>query len=119
MAEIASIADVYDALASERPYRGALAPEKVVEIMRGMAGTSLNRELFDVFLSSVPVFPVGMTVRVTSGGRRGYRGVIARVNRHALDRPVVRVIRDFADQRITPFEIDLSKEEDVQIESVL
>lgn len=119
MAEIATIADVYDALASERPYRGALAPEKVVEMMRGMAGTSLNRELFDVFLSSVPVFPVGMTVRVASGPRRGYRGVIARVNRQALDRPVVRVIRDFADQRISAFEIDLSREEDVQIESVL
>jgi putative nucleotidyltransferase with HDIG domain len=119
IAEIAAVADVYDALASDRPYRGALAPETVIEIMRGMAGTVLNRELFDIFLSTVPVFPVGMTIRVTAGQQRGYRGVVARVNRRHLDRPVIRILRDFADQRVQPFEIDLVQAEDVQIESVL
>lgn len=119
IAEIAAVADVYDALASERPYRGALPPETVIEIMRGMAGTSLNRELFDVFLSTVPVFPVGMTVRVTAGRHRGYRGVVSRVHRQQLDRPVVRILRDFADQRVQPFEVDLLEDEELQIESVL
>jgi hypothetical protein len=84
-----------------------------------MAGTVLNRELFDIFLSTVPVFPVGMTIRVTAGQQRGYRGVVARVNRRHLDRPVIRILRDFADQRVQPFEIDLVQAEDVQIESVL
>ncbi len=119
IAEIATVADVYDALASDRPYRGALAPEKVIEIMRGMAGTHLNREIFDVFVSTVPVFPVGMSIRIATGRYRGYRGVVSRINRRVLDRPVVRVLRDFADQRVQPFELDLIEHDDVAIESVL
>jgi len=32
---------------------------------------------------------------------------------------VVRVLRDFADQRVQPFEVDLTSHDDLQIESVL
>src|SRR4030095_3406567 len=52
------------AAAAERPYRGALGPEVVVETLQAMAGTYLNSELLEVFLSAVPLFPIGMTVRV-------------------------------------------------------
>ena len=118
IAEIASVADVYDALASDRPYRGALAPEVVVETLQAMSGTYLNSELLEVFLSAVPLFPVGMTVRVTSGRLVGASGVVAKVNRWALDRPVVRLTRDAANRRIKA-DLDLSGSEDVAIESVL
>src|SRR5262249_4815745 len=107
IAEIASVADVYDALASERPYRGALAPEAVGETLQAMAGSYLNSELVEVFLSAVPRFPVGMTVRVASGRLAGASGVVARVNRRALDRPVVRLTRD-ADGRPIKVDLDLS-----------
>jgi putative nucleotidyltransferase with HDIG domain len=118
IAEIAAVADVYDALASERPYRGALAPELVVETLQTMAGTYLNAELLEVFLSAVPLFPVGMTVRVTTGRLRGATGVVASVNRRALDRPVVRLTRDASNRRIK-VDVDLDGREDVAIESVL
>jgi putative nucleotidyltransferase with HDIG domain len=118
IAEIASVADVYDALASDRPYRGALAPEVVVETLQAMSGTYLNSELLEVFLSAVPRFPVGMTVRVTSGRLAGASGVVAKVNRWALDRPVVRLTRDAAGRRIK-VDLDLSDSDDVLIESVL
>jgi HD-GYP domain-containing protein (c-di-GMP phosphodiesterase class II) len=118
IAEIASVADVYDALASDRPYRGALAPEVVVETLQAMAGTYLNSELLEVFLSAVPLFPVGMTVRVTGGRLAGASGVVAKVNRWALDRPVVRLTRDPADRPIK-VDLDLSASQDTAIESVL
>jgi putative nucleotidyltransferase with HDIG domain len=119
IAEIAAVADVYDALASDRPYRAGLAPETVLETMRAMGSTSLNQEVLDVFCSAVPVFPVGMTIRVTNGRWIGHRGVVARVNRHALARPVVRILRNQRDERIAPFEIDLSREKTLRIASVL
>jgi putative nucleotidyltransferase with HDIG domain len=119
IAEIAAVADVYDALASERPYRAALAPETVVETLEAMAGTYLNKELLDVFLSTVPVFPVGMTVRVSAGMMVGYRGVVAKVNRRALDRPTVRLTRDASGERIKPIDLDLAREAELTIESVL
>jgi hypothetical protein len=84
-----------------------------------MGATALNQEVLDIFCSAVPVFPVGMTVRVTNGRWIGHRGVVARTHRHALDRPVVRLLRNPRDERIVPFELDLSREKALRIVSVL
>jgi putative nucleotidyltransferase with HDIG domain len=119
IAEIAAVADVYDALASDRPYRASLAPETVLETMRSMGASALNQEVLDVFCSAVPVYPVGITVRITNGRWIGHRGVVAKVNRHALDRPVVRILRSPRDTRVDPFDLDLSVEPKVKIVSVL
>jgi HD-GYP domain-containing protein (c-di-GMP phosphodiesterase class II) len=110
IAEIAAVADVYDALSSDRPYRPGMSPEQIVETMRGMAGSHLNREIVGHFLSILPVFPVGLEVRVTQGRLKGYRGVVARVNERAMDRPVVRVLYDDRGRRIQGFDVDLTKE---------
>ena len=48
-ARILCVADVYDALASDRPYRRAFAHETTLEMMAGEAGTKLDPALFDVF----------------------------------------------------------------------
>jgi putative nucleotidyltransferase with HDIG domain len=119
IAEIAAVADVYDALASDRPYRASLTPETVLETMRSMGATALNQEVLDLFCSAVPVYPVGITVRVTNGRWIGHRGVVAKVNRHALDRPVVRILRSPKDTRVEPFDLDLSVETKLRIVSVL
>jgi len=43
-ARILATADQLDALSAERPYRGKLPPEKVVEILRGERGTGLDAD---------------------------------------------------------------------------
>jgi len=48
-ARILCVADVYDALASDRPYRRAFPHERTLEIMSSEAGTRLDPALFDVF----------------------------------------------------------------------
>jgi HD-GYP domain-containing protein (c-di-GMP phosphodiesterase class II) len=45
-ARILMVADVYDALSAERPYRAALTPERVLAIMRADAGPGLCPECF-------------------------------------------------------------------------
>ena len=49
---IAAIADVFDALTSERPYRAPLAPSAAVELMARERGTHFDPELLDLFLGS-------------------------------------------------------------------
>ncbi len=49
-ARLVAIADVYDALTSQRPYRGPLAPTVALEIMRGERGGHFDPTLFDHFL---------------------------------------------------------------------
>ena len=50
---LASIADVYDALTSDRVYRKAFPVEKAIEIMREGRGTQFDAELLDAFLGSL------------------------------------------------------------------
>jgi len=50
-ARIVAIADVYDALTSDRPYRKARTPEKALAIMEKMRGGALDPELYDRFTS--------------------------------------------------------------------
>jgi putative two-component system response regulator len=49
---IVAIADVFDALSSDRVYRPAFAPEKVLEIMSGDRGTHFDPDLLDAFLEN-------------------------------------------------------------------
>jgi HD-GYP domain-containing protein (c-di-GMP phosphodiesterase class II) len=110
IAEIAAVADVYDAMSSDRPYRSGMAPEQIVEQMRQMAGPHLNKEIVQHFLAILPVYPVGLEVRITQGRLKGYRGVVARLHPRAMDRPVVRVLYDDRDHRVQAFDYDMLKE---------
>jgi HD-GYP domain-containing protein (c-di-GMP phosphodiesterase class II) len=111
MGEIGAIADFHDACCSDRQYRKGFPPDKVWQMIRERAGTHFNREMVEVFLQTLPVFPVGVQVMVTSGRYKGYKGVVSEVDRTELDRPVVRVLYDKSGKRVDPFEIDLKKDE--------
>ncbi len=112
-AEICAVADVYDALGADRPFRRALPPDQVVRMMRSLAGTHLNREIVNHLLEMLPVYPLGSEVVVQSGPFARYRGVVCRVDRNSLERPVVRLLFDPHGQRIDPIEIDLRRESTV------
>ena len=49
LARILSVADVYDAIASDRAYRRRMEESKILEIMYGGAGTQFDPEIIDVF----------------------------------------------------------------------
>jgi len=119
IAEIAAVADVYDALSSDRPHRPGMAPDQVVEMIRSMAGTHLNREVVNGFLSIVPAYPVGSAIHVTEGPFTGFCGVVVNLNTQRLDRPRIRLDRDRSGRRIDPFEIDLVWEPLTQIAIIL
>lgn len=94
MAEIAAIADVYSALASDRPYRAALPPDQIFNIMRKDSGQHLNEELLLSFVRFIQHFPVGSHVRIIGGFHAGSVGVVYRVSAGAPTRPFVRLMFD-------------------------
>lgn len=53
MAQIITIADVYDALTSDRSYRKALECEDAMKIIMKDSGTAFNPELVDVFYEEI------------------------------------------------------------------
>jgi len=114
-AEIAAVADVYSALASDRPYRRALRPPEIVATMREMAGTHLNRELVRRFLSILPTFPVGSEVVIISDKLRGHRGVVISIPSRNIHRPTIRIHFDQYGRRITPFEVNTAVEKEIEL----
>ena len=114
---IAAVADVYDALSSDRPYRKALTPEKVIEIMRGMKETHLNRDVLRYFFAITPVFPVGTIIRVLNGQYLNHIGIVSGLNDGNHERPIIRLIFNPIKKRIPPVDINLLLHEDIKIES--
>ena len=57
IAQIAAVANIYEALSSPRPYREAFPHEKIPNIMAEIAGSVLNRRIVEVFLEILPTFP--------------------------------------------------------------
>ena len=114
---LSAVADVYDAMASNRPYRKAWAPDQVVQTVIGLAGDHLNRQAVDVFKSVVAPYPVCSEVTVLTGSHAGHRGIVVKVQPEKLGRPLIRILKGVDGNRINPFEIDLAREEDVTIRS--
>ncbi len=52
-AAIISLADAYDAMTSDRPYRKAMTPEKAIQTISESAGKQFSPELTQIFLQTV------------------------------------------------------------------
>jgi putative nucleotidyltransferase with HDIG domain len=48
-ARIVHVADAYDAMTSDRPYRRGMSPEQAIRVLRQYAGTQLDPEIVPVF----------------------------------------------------------------------
>ena len=112
---VAAVADVYDALACDRPYRAALPGDQVHRMIERMSGTHLNAEAVRLFVATVPPFPVCSDVRLRGGEWGGHAATVVRLNRHDLARPVVRVLSDADGRRIDAVEVDLAAAPEVDV----
>lgn len=67
-AKILSVADVYDALVTERPYKKAFSQRTAVEMIMSMT-EELDITAMKSFLASVILYPVDSTVQLSNGER--------------------------------------------------
>ncbi len=86
---ILAVADVYDALTSNRPYRKACFPGEAVEYMMANSEIHFDYEILDAFLKSVAAYPAGTFV-ILSDGQTAL--VVKSLPENTL-RPVVRILR--------------------------
>ena len=114
---LAAVADVYDAMTSDRPYRAGWSPERTLAMIREGAGTHFNRQAVETAMSIVPPYPVCSNVRVVAGKYAGWQGVVSSVPRVDLARPKVRLLFNAEFRRVDPVEINLHVERDVPIEA--
>ena len=65
--KIVAIADVYDALTSERPYKKAYTPSITHNIMVNVNKGHFDEELLNLFFNNVAIYPVGTILKTTRG----------------------------------------------------
>ena len=118
IAEIAAIADFYDACITDRPYRKGLPPDFVYGLIKDGSGTQFNRELVDCFLGVMPKYPVGSEVRIKNGAYKDFTGVVLSLNILQLSRPKVKLLCDAKKNKITHFEFDLSSNSSIDMECI-
>ncbi|MDI6617759.1 MAG: HD-GYP domain-containing protein [Clostridiales bacterium] len=86
--KIVSLADVYDALTSDRPYRLAIPPNEAVEYIMGGVGRYFDLKYVNAFLKRIVPYPEGTLVRMCNGDI----GVVEKVNREYPLRPKIKII---------------------------
>ena len=88
--QIVSIADVYDALRSNRVYRQGLPSDRIKAIMTQKDSPAFNGRLLRRFINLVGMFPVGTLVRLTTGET----AVVTHEHPSDPFRPQVKLVRD-------------------------
>lgn len=100
-----AIADVYDALVSDRPYRPGIFPVEAMEYVLGNCGGQFDEHLVQVFNRKVAIFPVGSCVLLSNG----YTALVMENFEGMTQRPLVKLIMK-DDVVVDPELVNLSKE---------
>jgi putative nucleotidyltransferase with HDIG domain len=88
--QIVSIADVFDALRSNRPYREGLATARIRAIMGEQGNPAFNQALLRRFVNLMGLFPIGTFVRLSTEEV----GVVTAEHPEDPFRPQVKVLFD-------------------------
>jgi len=107
MARIAAVADVFDAITSERPFAAAKPAHIGVQTILAGAGIQFDPTICEVFSRRVAPFPAGVEVELSDGRQ----AIVVGVPELELDRPVLRVISGPG----TPFDVSLQSDQSIQI----
>ena len=104
--KMCAIADVYDAITSDRVYHKALPPTSALKKLLEWSGTHLDNELVHRFIRTMGIFPVGSLVELKSQRL----GVVIDGSEKDQRMPVIKVIYNSKMNQYMPVEtIDLSR----------
>jgi putative nucleotidyltransferase with HDIG domain len=87
---LCSIADVYDAMRSQRLYQQAFPTDRILEVLKRNDGTQFDQHLVRRFVQLVGIYPAGNMVRLNTGEV----AVVLKVYAPDPYRPRVRVLFD-------------------------
>ncbi len=104
-AKMGAVCDVYDAITSNRPYKVGWDPAESLRKMAEWSNGHFDGKIFQAFVKSLGIYPIGSLVRLTSGRL----GVVIDQTGKSLTMPVVKVFFSTkSNMRIMPAIIDLS-----------
>jgi putative nucleotidyltransferase with HDIG domain len=101
---LCSIADVYDAMRSQRSYQDSFPSDRILAVLQKNDGTQFDRHLVRRFAQLMGIYPPGTLVRLDTGDI----AVVLRIYAPDPYRPRVRVIAGADGQKLTrPYDVNL------------
>lgn len=110
-ARLCGVCDVYDAMTTDRPYKGPVHPYEALGAIREGAGTLYDPRMVDSLMRIVAPYPPGTLVELDSGEV----AIVTRLT-DDLARPTVKVIKNPQHEFYRSFRsVDLSKVEELSV----
>ena len=113
LAKIVAIADVYDALTSDRPYRRAMSPNEAIEYILGSGQTHFDYQMVRAFAETIIPYPEGTLVELSNTNI----AVVVGIMPHFPLRPKVKIVES-QDDNLIGKELDLMNNLDIVIKGV-
>jgi len=102
--QLCSIADVYDAMRSQRAYQQAFPSDRILEVMKRNDGHEFDQHLVRRFTQLLGIYPPGNLVRLNDGGM----GVVIAVHAPEPFKPRIKVIATPTGEFLeVPYEVNL------------
>ncbi|GBG03366.1 cyclic di-GMP phosphodiesterase [Azospira sp. I13] len=106
LAKMGAVCDVYDAITSNRPYKAGWDPAESIKKMAEWADGHFDPRVFQAFVKSLGIYPIGSFVRLESGRL----GVVVEQSEKSLLAPRVKVFfSSKSNSYIAPELIDLAR----------
>ncbi len=90
LAVVTSLADVYDALTTDRPYRKSLLPYDAMKIIISQTYSDFAVDVVKSFLRAISIYPLGSLVKLNTKEI----GLVVKVNERVIVRPTIRILID-------------------------
>ncbi len=107
LARIIAVADVYDAVTSDRVYKDGVSAFTAFSIIKDESFAGLDPAISEVFLSNIAAYFINNRVKLSDGNV----GRVVYVNKYALNRPLIRLDNDDY--------VDLSMDYSIQVDEVM
>lgn len=115
LAKIVMIADVYDALTSDRPHRKAHTQHEALEYIMANAGKKFDFKLVNTFARKIVPYPVGSFVQLSNK----QKGVVTENNKSHPLRPVVRTFGKSAYTGTNDVSVNLLTNNNITIKKII
>ncbi|EGI78099.1 HD-GYP domain-containing protein [Hylemonella gracilis] len=112
-AKMGAVCDVYDAITSNRPYKNGWDPAESLHKMAEWAGGHFDQRVFQAFVKSVGIYPIGSLLRLNANNAGTPSGVMLGIvvdqSEQALTKPIIRAFYSVErDRRIPPQTFNLA-----------
>lgn len=87
---VVALADVYDAMTTDRPYRRSSSPHGTLNVLKQLSETDFGTDLVQEFMSCIGIYPISSVVQLNNGSI----AMVVGHNRRTRLRPEVMVLKN-------------------------